>query len=156
MNALFSRRSLLALSVTAVFLTNAFAEERGTAAEAKAMVFAAIQHMKKVGNERAFDDFYNDKATWIKKDLYVSVFDVDANWLAHGVNPKLVGKNLLNIKDKYGKEHVKEFVSVAKTKGEGWVDYAWAHPTTGKIEDKSTFVKLVDGSNLIVAVGIYR
>ncbi|MDT4865219.1 Single Cache domain 2 [compost metagenome] len=81
--------------------------------------------------------------------------DTDGAVKSHGANDKLVGKNLLNLKDQNGKEFVKEFMTVAN-KGEGWVDYDWAHPVSKKVEGKATFVKRVAGTNLVMAVGVYR
>jgi cytochrome c len=154
MNKLF--RAFVALVAALGFVAGAAAQEKGTREEAKAMVEAAIAHVKKVGADKAFEDFTKDKAAWNKKDLYVFAFDTEANWKAHGANEKLVGKNLLNLKDQNGKEFIKEFVQVVTTKGEGWVDYDWASPTTKKVEDKTTLVKRVPGTNFAVAVGIYR
>lgn len=156
MNISFFRRGVLVLAFFAGLVGPAQASDNGTRDEAKAMTDAAIQHIKRAGAEKAFADFSNDKATWIKKDLYVSVFDTDANWVAHGTNPKLIGKNLLGLKDKNGKEMVKEMIQVAASKGEGWVDYAWLNPVTQKVEDKSSWVKRIDGTKYIVAVGVYR
>ena len=153
MKSLF--RPLLALFVSLAFVTGASAQDNGTREEAKAMTEAAIAHLKKAGNDKAFDDFTKDKANWNKKDLYVFLFDTDGTNKAHGVNEKLVGKNLIGLKDQNGKEFVKEFVVVAN-KGEGWVDYDWAHPVSKKVEGKTTFVKRVAGTNLAVAVGVYR
>lgn len=149
-------RALLALVAAIGFIAPTLAQDRGTRDEAKTMVEAAIAHVKKVGAEKAFDDFTKDKANWSKKDLYVFAFDTDANWKAHGANEKLVGKNLMNLKDQNGKEFIKEFIQVVTGKGEGWVDYDWASPVTKKVEDKSTLVKRIPGSNLAVAVGVYR
>lgn len=148
-------RPLLALFASLAFVSGAFAQDNGTRDEAKAMNEAAIAHLKKVGNDKAFDDFTKDKANWVKKDLYVFLLDTDGSIKAHGANDKLIGKNLLNLKDQNGKEFVKEFVVVAG-KGEGWVDYDWAHPVSKKVEGKTTFVKRVAGTNLAVAVGVYR
>jgi cytochrome c len=153
-------KSLFRLFVAAVaavgFVAGAAAQERGTRDEAKAMVEAAVAHVKKVGHEKAFEDFTKDKANWAKKDLYVFAFDLEANWTAHGANEKLIGKNLMNLKDQNGKEFIKEFIQVVSTKGEGWVDYDWVSPATKKVEDKTTLVKRVAGTNYAVAVGIYR
>ena len=153
MKSLF--RPLLALFASLAFVTGASAQEHGTRDEAKAMTEAAIAHLKKVGNDKAFEDFTKDKANWNKKDLYVFLLDTDGAIKAHGANEKLVGKNLLNLKDQNGKEFVKEFVAVVG-KGEGWVDYDWAHPVSKKVEGKATFIKRVAGTNLAVAVGVYR
>jgi len=148
-------RPLLALFASLAFVAGASAQDQGTRDEAKAMNEAAIAHLKKVGNDKAFDDFTKDKANWNKKDLYVILMDTDGAVKSHGANDKLVGKNLLNLKDQNGKEFVKEFMAVS-SKGEGWVDYDWAHPVSKKVEGKTTFVKRVAGTNLVMAVGVYR
>jgi cytochrome c len=152
----FLHRIFFALTLSLGLVAGAAASGNGTREEAKAMVEAAIAHIKKVGNDKAFDDFTKDKSNWVNKDLYVFVFDFEANWKAHGANEKLVGRNLLNLKDQNGKEFVKEMVQVASTKGEGWVDYDWTSPATKKVEDKSTLVKRVPGTTLAVGVGVYR
>jgi signal transduction histidine kinase len=154
MNTLF--RALIALFAAFGLAAGALAQDQGSRDEAKAMAEAAAAHVKKAGPEKAFDDFTKDKANWTKKDLYVFVFDMDANWKAHGANDKLIGKNLINLKDQNGKEFIKEFIAVATGKGEGWVDYDWAHPQTKKVEGKSTLIKRVAGTNYAVAVGVYR
>jgi cytochrome c len=148
-------RPLLAMFASLAFVTGAFAQDQGTRDEAKAMNEAAIAHLKKVGNDKAFEDFTKDKANWVKKDLYVILMDTDGSVKSHGVNEKLVGKNLLNLKDQNGKEFVKEFMTVS-SKGEGWVDYDWPNPVSKKVEGKTTFVKRVAGTNLVMAVGVYR
>ena len=88
------------------------------------------------------------------RDLYVFVFDFQGKVLSHGSNAKLVGKNLLAIKDSDGKAFVKEFVDVAQGSGEGWVDYKWPNPTTKKVEQKSSFIKRQ--GDALVGVGIYK
>ena len=51
---------------------------------------------------------------------------------------------------------VAELTKTAKTKGQGWVDYAWPHPQTKKLEDKSTFVRKLANYDGWVGVGTYR
>ena len=99
---------VLFVSIAAIALcASALAQDNGTREEAKVMADAAIAHIKKVGPEKAFENFSKDKATWVKKDLYVWVLDLDANMKAHGTNEKLIGKNLINLKDQNGKEFIK-------------------------------------------------
>jgi signal transduction histidine kinase len=76
--------------------------------------------------------------------------------VGHGANAKLVGKNLINLKDASGKELIKEFTELSKSKGKGWVDYEWGHPQTKKVEPKSTYALRLDGFDGWVGVGIYR
>jgi signal transduction histidine kinase len=149
-------RLFVTLCFAAFASVSAFAQDHGTKEEAQAMVSAALAHIKKVGNEQAFKDFTSDKAAWNKKDLYVFVQAFGGTVLAHGTNEKLVGKNLLDMKDQNGKAFAREFVAVSTTKGEGWVDYDWSHPVTKKAEGKSSFVKRIPGFEGLIAVGIYR
>lgn len=149
------RRSLLAATLIATTLAlPAFAQERGTKDEAKALNDAAVAHIKKVGMEQAAKDFA-DKSTWMKKDLYPFVMDFGGVMRYH-LNDKMIGKAMLDVKDASGKEFGKEMLSIAKTKSTGWVDYEWTHPATKKIEDKSAFIQRVPGAELFVGVGIYR
>lgn len=149
-------RAFVALFAAVGIVAAASAQEKGTREEAAAMVAAAVAHIKKVGPEKAFEDFTKDKANWTKKDLYVFAFDTEGVYKAHGANEKLVGKNLIGLKDQNGKEFVKEFTQVVTTKAEGWVDYSWANPVTKKVEEKTTLVKLIAGTSYAVGVGIYR
>lgn len=139
----------------ATLSVSVMAQDHGTKDEAKAMVGAALAHIKQVGNEQAFKDFTNDKASWVKKDLYVVAQNADGGVLAHGTNPKLVGKNLIDAKDQNGKQFIRELIATGM-KGEGWVDYDWVHPVSKKVEGKSSFVKRIPGYDGIVLVGIYR
>lgn len=149
-------RGLMAAVLGLGLVSASLAQERGTKEEAAAMTKAAVEHVKKVGPEQAFKDFTDDKATWNKKDLYVMAYNHDGSCVAHGSNGKLVGKNLLNLKDANGKEIIKEFNEVSKTKGSGWVDYEWAHPQTKKVESKSTYAMKLAGFDGWVGVGVYR
>lgn len=138
------------------FMAGALAEEGGTKDEAKAFAEAAIAHIKKVGTEKAFQDFTTDKANWTKKDMYVWAADNQGNCVSHGANPKLIGKNFMELKDTNGKLFIREAIDLVKAKGNGWVDYEWAHPQTKKIESKTTYFLKSPGFDGWVAVGIYR
>jgi signal transduction histidine kinase len=149
-------RTLMTLLFAGVMSVSAMAQDHGTKEEAKALANAALAHIKKVGNDQAFKDFTTDKANWSKKDLYVFAMDAKGLTLAHGANEKLVGKNMMELKDQNGKMFVREITDLAASKGEGWVDYDWAHPVTKKIEGKSTYVKRIPGFDGSVSVGTYR
>jgi signal transduction histidine kinase len=151
------RRTCLALVVGLSFSGFVMAQaDHGTKAEAKAMAEAAIAHVKKVGEEKAFEDFTSNKADWTKKDLYVSIIGLDGVVRAHGANPKLVGKNISGLKDQKGNAFVKEMVDTAGGKGEGWVEYDWPSPVTQKVEAKASYVQRAAGANYFAMVGVYR
>jgi signal transduction histidine kinase len=155
MKFILNRRAVV-VGLAAVFMaTTAMAEDRGTKDEAKAMVEAALSHIKKAGVEQSYKDFTQDKANWTKKDLYVFVMDSTGKMLSHGANEKLVGKDLINLKDSSGKAFVVEMIATAK-KGSGWVDYEWADPLTKKVDGKASYVKAVPSSDTFVGVGVYR
>jgi cytochrome c len=143
---------VLALGLSA---PHAFAQAQSSREDAKAMVDAAVEHVKKVGPEKAFKDFTSD-AAWKKKDLYVMAYDNKGTVVGHGANEKLIGKNLIEMKDPNGVMVVAELTKAATTKGEGWVDYSWPHPQTKKLEDKSTYVRKLSNFEGWVGVGIYR
>lgn len=152
-----TRRLATGLAMAALIASgSSFSQERGSKEEAIAMVDAAHAHIQKVGADKAYKDFTNDKAAWTKKDLYVMVLDGKGVMLAHGANEKLVGKDMTGIKDANGAPLVPNMLQVAATKGTGWSDYEWPHPQTKKIESKSTYVRKLPGGDGFVGVGVYR
>jgi len=86
--------------------------------------------------------------------LYVFVYDMSGNVVAHGQDATLVGKNLLDAADASGKYFVKERIALVKEKGEGWQDYKFKNPVSGMIEAKTSFVKKHD--TYIFGCGIYK
>lgn len=145
----------MAVGVTALVLaTGAIASEKGTADEAMAMVKKGIALIKSGGQEKAFAEFNNPKGAFVQKDLYVMCYDMSGNNKCHGSNPKLIGKNLLEIKDADGKFIVKGFIETAQKSGKGWVDYKWPNALTKVVEPKSTYVEKID--DVLIGVGIYK
>lgn len=151
-----TRRSVVAaLTVALGLMATGGAYAQDSKEDAKALVNAAVDHVKKAGPEQAFKDFTSDPA-WKKKSLYVMAYDNKGTVVGHGGNEKLVGKNLMEMKDPNGVMVVSELTKTATTKGEGWVDYSWPHPQTKKLEDKSTYVRKLQNFDGWVGVGIYR
>lgn len=150
----FTRRALM-VAALAVATSPVFAQDRASKDEAKAMVEAAVAHIKAVGAQKAYGDFTNDKAAWTKKDLYVMVYDNKGTALAHGANAKLVGKDMSAVKDANGTPIVNGMVALA-AKGGGWFDYDWPDPLTKKIMPKSTYAVKQPNGEGFVGVGVYR
>jgi signal transduction histidine kinase len=148
----FFRGAVLALGVLAL---PALAVDKASPNEAVAMVKKAVALVKSDGKEKAFAAI-SDPANkdFHDRDLYVYAYDLNGVSLAHGTNPKMVGKDLLNMKDNEGKPMIQEMVKVAKEKGSGWVDYKWPNPVTKAIEAKSGYVERVD--DILVGSGIYK
>jgi len=129
-------------------------EKRGTAAEAEAMVKKAVAYMKSGGKNAAFAEINNPKGRFTDKDLYVFVYDMTGKCVAHGQNLKMIGKELVEMRDADGKFFVKERIEIAKSKGKGWQNYKFTDPLTKKIDDKRAYVERFD--DLIVGCGIYQ
>jgi len=144
-------RSILGFAAIMTLAAPAFADD---AADATAMVKKAVGYVKEQGRDKALAEFNNPSGMFKKGDLYIFVTDLQGKMLAHGANPKLVGKDLIDLKDSDGKLFVKEYIDLAKSKGSGWSDYKWVNPTTKAIELKSTYVEKVD--DMVVGCGIYK
>ena len=147
-------KALVGMGVAGFLATGALAADRATKDEAVAMVHKAGAHLKAVGKERALADFSSKSGGFVDRDLYLMVYDMAGNNLAHGANEKLIGKNLMGIKDVDGKEPIKEFVATAKASGKGWVDYKWPNPVTKAIEAKTTYIEKFD--DIVIGAGVYK
>jgi hypothetical protein len=134
----------------------AWADERGSADEAKALATKGLAHIKAVGTAKAFEDFTAKDGKWLNKDLYIVVLGFSGEVLAHGVNKGLIGKNMMEVKDPNGKAFTRDMIEVAKAKGSGWTDYMFTNPVTKKVEPKSTYTERVPGFDGVIGVGIYK
>nr|WP_315395995.1 cache domain-containing protein [uncultured Duganella sp.] len=130
------------------------ADAHGSAAEATALVQRAAAYLKANGPAKAYAAFNDPAGQFKDRDLYMFVLDTSGKMLAHGANPKLIGKDLSGLKDSDDKYFIKTMIDVAKGKGSGWVDYKWPHPVTKAIEPKSSYVEKVD--DVILGCGIYK
>lgn len=152
-----SHLKFLIAATTALCVHGAIqAQERASRDEAVAMAKAAVAYAAKHGKDKAMADF-NDPASaeWHKKDLYVFAVTMTGDVLAHGINAKLIGKNVIDLKDPSGKLMIQEFRDVAAKSG-GWVDYDWPHPQTKKVEAKTSYVIRFSNIDAFVGVGVYR
>jgi len=131
-------------------------KSKGTAAEATAMVDKAIDHIKQVGREKAFADFSSKKAPWVDRDLYVVVYDMKGKVLAHGANEKMIGKDVIELRDNEGKFFVKERIEMMSKSptASGWQDYKFMNPVSRQIEPKSMYIQRYE--DVIVGCGIYK
>ena len=134
----------------------AFAADNGSAADAVAMTKKAIAFLKAHGQDKAFAEFSNPaNASFHQRDLYVYVYDMKGVCLVNGANPKMAGKNLLELRDGDGKYIIKGFIDMANNPaGSGWVEYKWPNPLTKTVDAKAGYVEKFD--QLIVGSGIYK
>ena len=148
------RSVLLTLFASIALAGVAQAADQGTTAQAEVIVKKAVAYIKANGPEKAAEEFTNGKL-FKDRDLYVAYTELTGKVLAHGGNPKLVGKNLMGMKDSDGNPFFQMLVDLAKTKGQGWSDsYRFLNPTTQKIEAKTMYVERV--GEAYVGVGVYK
>jgi signal transduction histidine kinase len=139
------------LLVCLLFSLPAYAGDVGTPEEAKAMALHAADLLRQEGPEKAFAAFDAKVGAFHDRDLYVMVYDNTGKNVAHGANPALIGKDLIDLKDTDGKSVVREIIA---TTDQSWVDYKWPNPITKKIGLKATYVVRV--GDYFVGVGAYR
>jgi cytochrome c len=147
-------KAIVCVSAMGLVMSGAARADQGTAAEAEAMVKKAVAYIKTNGTEKAYEEFTNGKS-FKDRDLYIIVYDLNGKNLAQGANPKLVGKDLIGLKDPDGKPLIQMFVDLAKSKGKGWVEnYKFLNPVSQKIEGKAMYLERV--GDTLVGCGIYK
>ena len=78
---------------------------------------------------------------------------MQGNSLAH-INPKHVGKNMLDLRDPDGKYIVKERLDGARVKPSGSIDYKFFNPVTKKVEPKRAYWQR--HGDLLFTAGAYK
>lgn len=141
--------ALVLLAAASTFAADEFA----TAKEAEAMVAKAAKAIA-ANKEGTFKEITGKDKKWVDRDLYPMVYDMFGKCVAHGQNPKQVGKDLIDLADADGKEFVKERVQLAGSKGKFWQDYKFTDPVTKKVLPKSAYCE--KAGDVIVCAGIYK
>jgi methyl-accepting chemotaxis protein len=98
---------------------------------------------------------------------YVFVNDLKGKNRMH-IKKKLIGKQLIGLKDDTGKRFFADFSEMAKSSqttrngvnyfnGAGWVDYRWPKPGEKTFSSKTSYIKgcLMGDENVYVGAGIY-
>jgi len=142
---------LLALLLTSQ-LSLALAEDNP--ADAIAMVDKGLAYMQKNGKDALVQEINNKNPEFINGSIYLYLRGLDGIVIAHPINPKLVGKNMLDLPDADGKYYRKDIIALAKTKGKGWVDYRYNNPVSKQVENKTTYI--FRNNDVILEAGIYK
>lgn len=86
---------------------------------------------------------------------YFWINDTTPKMIMHPIKPSLDGKDLSQFKDPNGVYLFNEMAKVAKTKGEGVVNYSWAKPGFEKPQPKVSYVRLFKPFNWVIGTGAY-
>jgi signal transduction histidine kinase len=119
-------------------------------------VKAAIELIESKG-PAAFSRLRDPADEFLFKDTYVFVIGLDGTDLVNPAFPSLEGRSLLNLKDRRGKELIKEMIELVKQSNSGWVSYMWPKPGSHLSTEKSSYVsKAKCGErSVIVGCGVY-
>lgn len=150
------KRIIAAVAAAAVAFSAgaAWASERASRADAERMVKRGLEMLKSAGRDKAVVEMTAPSQTFVDRDLYLVIYDLQGNCVAHGQNPKQVGKALIGLKDPDGKLFVKERVDLAKAQGRFWQDYKFTDPLTKKVLPKQMYCERAD--DLVVCGGVYK
>jgi cytochrome c len=122
--------------------------------EAVAMVKNGIAFIKANGTEKGYAEITSKKGRFQDRDLYLVVYGMDGTVHADGANEKMVGRNLIGLKDIDGKPFVRERVELARSKGAFWQDTVFANPVRKAVEPKQIYCETLDDT--VVCGGVAR
>ena len=149
------KKFIVLMMVVAIMVCSyGFAIAGSSSDDARAMVDKAAAYFQADGKDKALKEFNNPNGKFVKGDLYIFAYDMSGTLIAHPINAKLVGMNLLNAPDVDGKFYRKEIIEMAKKSGGGTVDYKYKNPATGKIEHKITYLK--KAGDIVICCGAYK
>ena len=148
------RRSTLAAAIIGALVIASPVGAR-TAEEAKALAERAVDYIRDVGRERAFADFSRPDGGFVDGELYIFCQDISGVVVAHGGNPRIVGRNMADVRGPDGRLSNVEINRLGLSQGSGWLEFRWPNPATKRIELKAAYVLKVDDST-VCGSGYYK
>ena len=139
---------------SAIVTGAAWAATNATAKEAEAMVKKGVSFIKANGKDKGYAEITSKQGQFIDRDLYLVAYRLDGTAVAHGANEKMVGRNLIELKDIDGKEFVRERVELGKAKASFWQDYKFTNPVSKKVAPKTMYCERLDDA--VVCGGVYK
>jgi len=143
-------------------------EMRSPAAQkAKTIVAAASDYIRSHSNDMSAvqnairsDPRFSDPENALY--VFMHCFDADrkeAIVCAHGIRPELIGKNMWHLRTPNGRLLFHEIARLVEKDGEGWIEYDWLNPLSGRLQTKLSYVKkivLEDGRKAWVGCGLWK
>ena len=121
--------------------------------QAQEWVENAKNFYRSAGRKLALAEFSDPNGMFVRGEMYIFVLDSQGTMLAHGINNKFIGENLMEIKDSDGKFFIREIIDSADIDRSGWVEYKWFNPETKEWIPKITYFEVVD--ELILCSAVY-
>lgn len=145
-----------ALFVCLCFAIIAWADQPATKDECVVKCHEAAALINAKGLAAAIKDIGDPKGPFVWKDSYVFLMNLDGKMLAHPMQPELTQlPHCLLITDPTDKAIFVSFVNLARSAGQGWVEYMWPRPGKKAPSKKITYIYRVPGKDLFVGAGVY-
>jgi signal transduction histidine kinase len=110
----------------------------------------------------AFEEFKIKGSRWFDDKRYLFVYDLSGTCLFHAVEPELVGKNLITLRDMNGKPVIRLITDIGRKEGaraSGWVFYLWEDGTQISPLWKGSYIRKVmmrDNRIYLIGCGLYQ
>ncbi|MEY3218932.1 MAG: hypothetical protein RIT27_289 [Pseudomonadota bacterium] len=146
----------ITLSVISVLgLTGAQAANSATPQEIVAKTQEAARALAKEKDHALVEFNKAVGSKWAWKDTYVFVFDCAADKMTGHPKSTLVGKPVMDLKDKKGNLFFAKLCDAAQKPKGGWVEYWWPKPGSDEGYRKITYTISVPNTTFQVGAGIY-
>ena len=135
---------------------NAWSGESATKDECVIKCHEAAAMINSKGLDAAIKEISNPKGSFVWKDSYVFLMNLDGKMLAHPFQPELTQQDhVLLITDPTDKALFVHFVNLARKVGQGWVEYMWPKPGKNTPSKKLSYIYRVPKQELFVGAGVY-
>lgn len=149
--SLFAKSALVA-----ALALSGFAAHANTKEDAQALLQAALAAAKAKGAETAGKEITDNPASWTKGSAYVFFCDLKGTVFAHSANPKIIGKNLYEVKDASGKLFVQDQIRQMQSSASGAVQMRWMNPTTKQISDAEALLARIPNTEAYIGAVYFK
>jgi len=147
---------IAALFAILCFAASAVAQQAATKEECVIKCREAAALINAKGLDEAIKEISDPKGPFVWKDSYVFLMNMDGKMLAHPMQLELTKlPHCLLITDPTDKALFVSFVNLAKTVGQGWVEYMWPRPGKKSPSKKITYIYKVPDKDVFVGAGMY-
>lgn len=111
-----------------------------------------VQAIKADGRDGVVKEVNTPKGKYAYKDMYLTIETVDGVTLANNISPRMVGKNVLQLRDPDGKYFIKERNEALKSAPSYWTELKWPNTATSKFDSRTIYAERI--GDVIVSAGV--
>lgn len=135
-------KTTAALVIAAALTAGGAWAQVATPDDAVAMVKKGVASIKAKGKARTLAEINNTQGSYRVRDLYLTVYCKEGVALAHGANNRMVGMQLMDLRDGDGYSYLRERMELAKTHAAFWQDIKAVNPLTRESEARAAYCEL--------------